>query len=387
MSTSINLSKRENETELDYKKRIFLYKDVFGFTWGDIADIINEELNLEYSPDKYRKEAFKVLDKINVDALKAEEKILEYNIEKSKLNEQRTQVTALTRRIAREETLKEIAHDVAKEISESKVLDIPETIVSKNEEKKAILCIGDWHYGLDVAVYFNQYNPDIAVQRVNKLILKVIELIQEHSIDDLYVINLGDMISGRIHLPLRINSRIDTVSQTMIVSEIISEFLTELSKHTKVNYISVTDNHSRIEPYKTESLQLESFSRIIDWFLKERLSSNENIIFLQNMFSDDIAIFNVFNHSIVGVHGDKDSQKDIIDKLNSYLQGHIDMILSAHKHHFSANENNNTEFYCNGSLMGTDDYASNLRLNSRPSQLFFVCTPENVSEIIYKIKL
>ena len=70
-----------------------------------------------------------------------------------------------------------------------------------------------------------------------------------------------------------------------------------------------------------------------------------------------------------------------------YLQNHIDLIVSAHMHHFSADENNFTEFYCNGSLIGQDQYASSLRLNSKPSQLMFIVTPDNVSEVIYKIKL
>lgn len=63
------------------------------------------------------------------------------------------------------------------------------------------------------------------------------------------------------------------------------------------------------------------------------------------------------------------------------------MIISAHMHHFSADENSNTEFYCNGALIGQDDYANSLRLNSKPSQLLFIVTPDNVSSVIHKIKL
>ena len=195
------------------------------------------------------------------------------------------------------------------------------------------------------------------------------------------------MISGRIHLPLRINNRIDTVQQTIEISEVLAEFLTILSQYTHVNYISVSDNHSRVEPNKKESLNTESFARIIDWFLQERLSNNKNVDFIENNFSEDFAIFSVFDHSVVAVHGDKDPQRGIVDRLNSYMQGHIDLLISAHRHHFTADENNFTEFYCNGSLIGQDQYSADLRLNSKPSQLLFICTPENFSEIIYKIKL
>lgn len=382
-----SLVRRQDETDVDYKKRIYLYRDLYGLTWMDIATILNKEFNVDYTADKYRKESYKLLDAASSEVIKADDKIFEFKKEQVKLNDQRLQINALTRLAAREETFKEIALEVANSISQNKVLDIPNKIQVENTSKKAILCLGDWHYGLDVDLFYNQYDTEIAVQRINTLLNKTIEHISEHDIDDLYVINLGDMISGRIHLPLRINNRIDTVQQTIEISEILAEFLTVLSQYAHVNYVSVSDNHSRVEPNKKESLQTESFARIIDWFLHERLSSNTNIEFIDNTFSEDFAIFNVFEHTVVAVHGDKDPQRGIIDKLNSYLQGHIDLLISAHRHHFTADENNFTEFYCNGSLIGQDQYSSDLRLNSKPSQLLFICTPENFSEVIYKIKL
>ena len=382
-----NLLRRPEESESEYKNRIYLYRDIYGLTWEDIADIINSELNTNYSADKYRKESYRVLDDKHSQILKVDDKLLEYKKEKIKLNDQRTQITALTRLAAREEAFKDIAIEVANNISKEKILDIPKRINIKNEEKKAILCIGDWHYGLEVDLFYNTYNTEIAVERITNLLNSVIIKIEEHNIDDLYIINLGDMISGRIHLPLRINNRIDTVQQTIEISEILSEFLSTLSQYTHINYISVSDNHSRVEPNKKESLNTESFARIIDWFLQERLSNNKNIDFIENTFSEDFAIFSVFDHCIVAVHGDKDPQRGIVDRLNSYMQGHIDLLISAHRHHFTADENNFTEFYCNGSLIGQDQYSADLRLNSKPSQLLFICTPENFSEIIYKIKL
>lgn len=382
-----NLLKRPDESDVEYKNRIYLYRDIYGLTWGDIADIINSELNTSYSADKYRKESYKVLDNDYSQILKLDDKLLEYKKEKVKLNDQRIQITALTRLAAREETFRDIAIEVAANISKDRILELPEKIDIKNEEKKAILCIGDWHYGLEVDLFYNTYNTEIAVERITKLLNSVLVKIKEHSIDDLYVINLGDMISGRIHLPLRINNRIDTVQQTIEISEVLAEFLTVLSQYTHVNYISVSDNHSRVEPNKKESLNTESFARIIDWFLQERLSNNKNVDFIENNFSEDFAIFSVFDHNVVAVHGDKDPQRGIVDRLNSYMQGHIDLLISAHRHHFTADENNFTEFYCNGSLIGQDQYSADLRLNSKPSQLLFICTPENFSEIIYKIKL
>ena len=90
---------------------------------------------------------------------------------------------------------------------------------------------------------------------------------------------------------------------------------------------------------------------------------------------------------MLGVHGDKDPQQKILNQLINFTQEHYDMVLSAHKHHFFADEQNETELYSNGSLMGTDDYAIKLRCNNKPSQLFIVADKDNISRNIYKIKL
>lgn len=384
-----NLIRKLDESELEFKKRVYSNKDAFDLTWQDIADLLNDTFGTDYSADKYRKESYAILEDIrdNDSYTDLTEKLFEIKKEKVKATDERIQANAIIRELAREEVFREIALDAVKEISDKKYLDKPKEIEEVNTEKIGILCLGDWHYGLDVDVFYNKYNPEIAVERVNKLLDKVINIVKEHKLKEIMIVNLGDMISGRIHLPLRLNSRIDTVTQTIQVSELLSEFLTELSKKVVIKYTAVEDNHSRIEPNKRDSLQTESFARIIDWYLQERLHDNKNIKFVDSKINGDMQFFKVFSHNVVAVHGDKDPQRGIIDKLNSYMHCHMDMILSAHLHHFSADENSETEFYCNGSLIGQDQYAADLRLTSKPSQLMFISTPDNVSEVLYKIKL
>ena len=41
---------------------------------------------------------------------------------------------------------------------------------------------------------------------------------------------------------------------------------------------------------------------------------------VKNKFGDDIASLKVYNHNIIAIHGDKDPQRGIVDKINSYLQ-------------------------------------------------------------------
>lgn len=386
------LERLPEESEKDYCFRICELKDLYDLSWQDVANLLNDDLNYSYSPDKYRKEYYKckkVESENQVEMLsELDNSLLDIRKEKVKLQEERTQINSLVRALAREETLKEIALEAVSIMSGKKYLcSKVGPIVPYNGSVKGILVISDWHYGIDVDTFYNKYNPEVARARVDKLLMESINIIKKECIQELYLLNLGDMISGIIHLPLRINSRLDVVSQTMQVSEILSEFITNLSNYCKINYYSVTDNHSRLDPNKKESLQPESFVRIIDWYLKKRLENNPNVAFFKNIYGDDICSFDIFDHKVLAVHGDKDPQKKVLSQLTAFTQEHFDLILSAHRHHFYADEYNETELYSNGSLMGTDDYAASLRCNNKPSQLLIVCDKNNISKVVYKIKL
>lgn len=384
----------DNEPIEQYKKRICGCKDTYDLTWSEVADIISHNTGVTITGEACRKyyayhknDIIEELDDSTLDYLTIQK-------EKNKLRDERIQINSLIRTLSREETLKEIAEEAVATISSKKILDQPLPDVlqclsdNSNKDKCATLIISDWHYGLVTDTYHNKYHPEIAIERINQLLAETIAFCRKEDIHHLVVLNLGDLINGIIHLPLRINSRYDVITQTFHVAETLSEFLAELCTFIPyVSYASTTDNHSRINANKKESLQIESFARVIDWYIEKRLKDIINFSVIENTLGDDIASYELCGHKIVGVHGDKDKQSSIISNLTLYAQHHWDLVLSAHMHHFSADESNNTILVCNGSLMGTDDYASSLRCNSKPSQLLIVHTPDNVVKSIHKIDL
>lgn len=307
--------------------------------------------------------------------------------ERVKLADERAQNNALIRRMTREDTIKEIAKEAVEGISNKIQLPKVSSYNNPNMDLEGILLLSDWHYGVDVENYFNTYNPEICKDRVAQLRDKVIRLIKEKNISFVTVLNLGDMISGRIHNTIRINNRIDVITQVIEVSEILAEFLNSISDYCCISYLDTLDNHSRVEPNLKDSLDLESLTRVINEFLKLRLKDNKNIIFLDNVISDDIICCSVFNHNICAVHGDKDKINKVIDNLTGFVGEHFDLICTAHLHHFNADEKNFTRRIGNGSLMGTDDFAHNLRLSSTPSQTFIVADKDNVTKEIHIIDL
>lgn len=381
---------KEDETYKQYKYRIVSNKDTYQLTWFEIRDIINSECSLDHDESVYRKYYYThVRDNKNsqTELSQDNELFIEIKKEKMKLSDIKSQTNAFIRRLSREETLIEIAHDAASQMNDKKILDeYKEPLWLNSGASAAILQLGDWHYGIECDNYWNKYDPKVAEKRIAKLRDKVIEKCSKDHCKEIHVVNLSDLISGRIHLSIRLQNRIDVITQIIRVSEIMAELLTDLSKYMEVHYYDCLDNHSRIEPNKKDSLDLESLVRITPWYLKARLNS-PNIHIHDNKYGDDIISFKCLGYDIVGVHGDNDKPLKVVDNLTLLTHKHYDLVLTAHLHHFGGDEKNQTLVISNGSLMGTDSYAEKLRLSSRPSQNLIIATKDSVADAIYRILL
>ena len=389
------------------------YKQQNDITWENIADIINDKYKVHYSESFYRKRYKYLLDEEvvadpevnknesvhcdstcgcsnapNISNTDESDLLRKIKIEKAKLSDERVQNNAYIRALAREETLKEIAKQAVEQMSNSKILELPGCIQENTGSNEAILVISDWHYGIVCNNSWNKYDPDIAIQRLIKLKYETIRHCQENNVSKLYVINLSDLICGRIHLPLRLESRFDVITQTMRVSEILAEFLHDLSSYYKIEYYDCEDNHSRVEPNKANSLHLENFTRVIKWYLKSRLENNYRIIIHENnTFSDDIITFTCNGFNFAAVHGDKDRMSNVVKSISLMTRQHFDVVLTAHLHHFAADEINETVVIQNGSLVGPDTFATSIRKTAVPSQILLVVSKNNPTEAIYRIVL
>lgn len=367
-------------------------------SWQDIADLVYDKFGVVHSRHWYSRNYDDKLSAYKSTDYNAsrdpqddfQDKLLELQKAKVKIADERNQNRAYVRRLAREETIKEIALEAVKAIGSKKLLpdysDIIHTTSNNREDKSAILCLSDWHYGMEIDNIFNLYNPEICRVRINRLKHKVIQYCLTHNVNELYVLNLSDLIAGRIHLTIRLESRIDVITQVMEVSEILSELLADLSQYFTIHYYSCIDNHSRLEPNKTDSLDLESLCRIIDWYLKERLNNNNNININPNTQGSDIIHIKCRGFDVLAVHGDKD-KKTQLERLQLMMGVKPHLLYLAHLHHFWVDTQNNVKIIGNGSVMGSDDYSLNLRLTSTPSQVLTIVSDDNATEAIYNIEL
>ena len=362
-------------------------------SWKDIAKYMNDEFLDNKKPDYYRKHYWNLTRRKKSDNVENNEDILEDLLsikrERAKLSDEIVQNNAYIRQLSREETLKEIAKEYAEVMYKEKILETYNNdYLSSFSKNSAILQLSDWHYGLEINNYFNRFNPEICIKRVNELKNKVISMCLHDNVKTLYIANLSDLISGYIHLQLRLQNRYDVITQVMDVSEILAELLNDLSEYFNIEYYDCLDNHSRLDPNKKDSFHLESLVRITHWYLVERLKNNNKInINNYSIYGEDIITFNCCGWDIAGVHGDNDTVQNIIERLSLMTHANFDLILTAHKHHFAAYEDNECIVLQNGSLMGTDYYATKLRKSSKPSQNLIIVSNENVVEKICKIDL
>lgn len=380
------LYKQPNETKIEYIYRVVSLKKAkeISITWTKLAEILNNETGFNYDESTYRR--WKLISYADYD----------FNHESSSvcIQDVNRLIGTLKRRVNREETIKQIARECSDNIS-SRIIFQPSLKQDKHSENTckqvACLLLSDWHYGISFDISINKYNIDIAQDRITKLKQDVCKWLNQHKglIDELYIFNLGDLISGRIHNTIRIDNTIDVVTQTIRVSEILAEFIEDISTETSLNiqYFDTLDNHSRIEPLKESSLDVESLQRITHWFLTYRFSHIDSIQITDNTFSDDIITTTILGHKVGAVHGDKDKQMQVVSNISMVTRDVYDLICTAHLHHFSGDEQNKCIVVSNSSLMGTDKFALRLRLSSTPAQLMILMTEKNPCKEIIRFEL
>ena len=392
--------RKENEEDLDYAMRLIDIKKEErpdDLDWGDIVELLGLDLN----KDSLRKSQDTIFGGIAVYKKMKDKELIskpsdyqqEVQIQLQELKKERIRLSderaALNRRL-RNEARKESMHDLITECAQSlKTEDnkIKPVCVEEEFEKAAILTLSDFHFGLEINEFNNVYNADVFYQRLNKILGKTIEYIQLNKVRTLYVLGLGDYMSGIIHTTTRIENRENIVQQVIKVSEALSQMLTELSKFVEIYYYDVTDNHGRVFPNKDDWENEDNFSLFVRWYLDARFKDNEYIHIMQNTYSNEIGVVEIFGRNYAFTHGHRDKISNIVQNLSLMTKKFYDAIFMAHCHHYEANEIHGTYVYMNGTLSGTDMYANNERKTSNPSQNLFILNSSDGIECQYLIKL
>lgn len=221
--------------------------------------------------------------------------------------------------------------------------------------------------------------------RLNRYLDKIFEVQLRHGSENAFVI-LSELVSGIIHNELRIENNQNLIEQFLTVANYISEFLVEMSyRFNTVNVYVCPGNHSRISPKKEDSLKGENIDHLAIPFLQAKLQNFKNIIFNENKIEESIAMFNVRNNIVMSSHGDKDTPNNVVQKFTLLFGMRPALVYLGHRHINGLTTVYNTKVIESGTLCGIDNYALDLRLNSKPSQTISVIT-ESGLDCLYDVK-
>jgi len=298
--------------------------------------------------------------------------------EKCRMQDQRREYNKLLRETARYEHLIDICR---KQVAELEPLKLNTAYNPNPTSVEAVLIISDFHYGLEIDNVLNEYNIEIAKERLETLLQKTIYYCTTHRVQKLNLGLAGDLICGAIHLQSRVAAEEDLISQVINVSELLAHFINELKTYVpEVKVWGVIGNHSRVNADKKSNMPAENFERLIFKYIEMRVP---NVVVATNGLEDWIT-FRVKDQLVFMTHGDKDSLNNI--KLHAVnLLGQVpDRIYFGHIHHMNLKDDNGTEIVVNGSIVSTDEYAMGLRCNTKPYQILQIFDTDVCT---YKINL
>lgn len=387
--------RKENESELDYLIRLFENKKEYDLDYQELFRLV---FGIELAADECRKRYYGIsmllerykdnLINKNPDEIKDELYVTMQDIikERIKLSDERVSLTKTLRNKARCETIEEIALKCVENI-ETKNDKFTNEYVMSNGNKSMIITLSDFHYGLNTNEFNNTYNPEVFVERLEKFKSKIIDLLYNNPIEKLYIIGLGDYISGYIHSTIRIENRENVVEQVLNVSEYICQFINALSSYVNIEYRDTIGNHSRMMANRKESIDKESFDLLIHQFIKERFRDCKNIEIIESDINEKMGTLNIYNKNYAFTHGNGFSFGTIVQDMSLLTGKFYDAIFIGHFHHQSMDEQQRCYVYASGSLSGNDSYSNKIRKTSNPSQNIYILNENDGIECQYIVKL
>lgn len=396
----MNLNRAIGESPLSYHKRL-IYGKLVDRTLSDMSysELSEYVYGKQYSDDVARRMMYgsrntlELLDELTLssmdgaDALsEVELKIYELQKERQKLADNRNALSKLIRGRARQEELNEIISEAVRDAN-LHTLDYQPTEIAASDND-LLVSLNDLHYGANYTNYWGSYNSDVCKEMMRTYLSKVIEIAKTHKSENCIVWENGDAISGNIHRSLQITNKENVIQQIVGVSELIAEFLSELSKHFKtVRFVSVSGNHSRVESNKDLSMVEERLDDLIDWYLSARLQNFENIIIGADFKIDPtMYLIDIRGKKYCGVHGDFDGSATKVQSLQTLTGESLYAVLSAHLHHNKIDSVLGVKTVMAGSFLGMDDYCVQKRIYGYPEQMVCVCNEHGIV-CSYDIKL
>lgn len=387
----MEINKRDNETPLQYHKRL-VYGKLVDKTLDDIdySELAELLYGKQYASDVARRMVYgsrKTLELMDEQILNGvtendaysdlDNKIAELKKERQRFFDQRREYGKMVANDGRREHMYESLAESAAKLNETIGKRYDEHCgIAEPSGNDAVLVLSDWHYGLVADNVFNKYDTEICKERIKTVFNKAAERIILHNCEQLHIVVLGDLIHGAIHTSARVASEELACDQLMQVAELLAQSIEWIAECAPVVRVYTTyGNHARTVQNKNDSIHRDNMERIIPWWLKQRLAPHDNI-YIEDESENEFLFVNACGHFICASHGDLDnvsSSPRLLGTLFSRKYGiNVEYVLLGDKHHHESFEELGITAVICGSLCGSDEYANNKRLYSRPEQLLLI---------------
>lgn len=410
----MDLFKKKGENDRQFIFRLGRAKEqgIIDLDWKQLTEIFNKELTELKGPDdnlsvstlqqQYRIAVLYYEDVFKDMNLSEEhiEQLNEIDLKTQEMYKQQVKMQDVAREYRshlREDARIEKIVEAIKEDNcrfEPQIVPYVETYKGTNE---AILMISDWHLGAIVQNFYNTFDLSVAEKRINKLFYKTVKYCKRHNVNKLHVVNLSDLLEGEIHATSRVESEMDTVQQIKQAVRLLCQLLINLSGEIEhITYRSVVDNHSRVLANFRDHIEKESFCKLIDWWLIDKLEMvNERfaqegllncIEVVQDNIDDNIGYFVINDKNIFFSHGHQGSQSTVVQDLTFATNIVADIVLLGHWHVDKIKNFQGKKVYFNGSLKGVDSYTLGKRFFADPTQTLLIFDEDDVIDIPMQLK-
>jgi hypothetical protein len=317
-------------------------------------------------------------------------------IPKEAIKNKNTEEALNRQRKEKEEVLKELeelymAHDIALGLTKPISYTIPEILFNEHEKHQGIGIIqySDWHVEERVEKKtthgLNEYNPDIARRRVDKLTENTIKLIrkerQDINLDKLLIVLGGDMINSFLHDHDVQQNYMAPIEACEFAKELICRSLATIAEYADVQSIDVMcirGNHPRLTKKMSSSTDYKMNLEALIYNSVKQDEKMKSDIFKWHIPESQFGYIKIGNKTVRAMHGHEINYKGGIGgitiplvkavmRLNDTMKA--DYTCMHHYHTLDMIGACNTSI--NGSLVGYNSYAMAIQAKfDTPKQAF-----------------
>lgn len=402
----MDIKRLQDETFTNYHIRLFENADQYNLNSDEIAELLNKEFGSNYSESKWRKDYAHYVrwkDYFQENQITSDDEIdkltikkLEVQKERTKLQAEKNEINKWVREQARSENIQE---KIELAINNLKPVDVPNIEIKvKNNKRTAIVDIADSHFGREGKIKgfhgetIAEYSVEVFQRRMWDLLEKAVAALKKENIDSVIILNLGDSTDGLLRFSQLKFLQLGIADQVMGFGEFMSGWLNKLSEYAKVDYYSLTANHTEIRPLNSQrgDFPEENVEKLITWFIKERLRMNPNVIVHD---IQETLYLDVLGTKILAVHGH--NEKNLENSIKDYMmiyQVPVHILKTGHLHHFNGKTigmsgMQNIEYMQSPAICGIDEYSVKLKKTSNAGSLITIIEEGYGKSCVYDIRL